>query len=146
MWVLFRRVSDIRLNRTYPYRSFWGANYQCVFNNTKKGPNGTPVVATVDGYYAVTPNNYSAAMSALSNVGPLSIAVDAGAWPSYHSGVYDGCHGNLTLDHAVQLVGYGTDEETNMPYWLVRNSWGTDYGELGCVWLLHVCACVCVCV
>ena len=32
-------------------------------------------------------------------------------------------------DHAVTVVGYGT--ENNVPYWLVKNSWGTYWGEGG---------------
>jgi C1A family cysteine protease len=31
----------------------------------------------------------------------------------------------------VQLVGYGTDEETGLDYWLIRNSWGPYWGEEG---------------
>merc|ERR1712013_237074 len=47
-------------------------------------------------------------------------------------GVYDGCSfdSNIALNHAVQLVGYGTDE-TEGDYWLVRNSWGSGWGEGG---------------
>jgi len=32
------------------------------------------------------------------------------------------------VNHAVTLVGYGTDAETKEDYWLVRNSWGPDWG------------------
>jgi C1A family cysteine protease len=34
------------------------------------------------------------------------------------------------LDHAVTIIGYNTDD-SSMPYWIVRNSWGTDWGEEG---------------
>ena len=41
----------------------------------------------------------------------------------YESGVFDGCDiTNVDLDHAVVVVGYGTDP-TGGDYWIVRNSW-----------------------
>ena len=35
------------------------------------------------------------------------------------------------LDHAMVVVGYGTDEKTREPYWLLKNGWGAQWGEEG---------------
>lgn len=69
--------------------------------------------------------------AALANFGPLSVCVNAQDWNSYSSGVYQSsCSGAWkALDHCVQLVGY--DSTGAEPYWKVRNSWGTGWGESG---------------
>ena len=53
----------------------------------------------------------------------------AGPFSSYGGGVFSGCTTN-SQDHAVAVVGYGTTEEGE-DYWLIKNSWGSDWGEEG---------------
>jgi len=64
--------------------------------------------------------------------GPLSIAMDAGILQTYSSGIINPTTGECSktsLDHAINIVGYGVDNGT--PFWRVRNSWGTSWGEAG---------------
>jgi len=101
-------------------------------------------VAKVTDYkYAVAPCQGGSCSSqdedglkaALKKHGPLSICVNAESWNSYNGGVSTArCSGAYNkLDHCVQLVGYDTTAST--PYWIVKNSWGTSWGEKGHIWL-----------
>lgn len=86
------------------------------------------------GYHKLPQNNATALMEAVANVGPVAISVAAATWSFYTHGVFDGIGGrgcDVEVDHAVQLVGYGTDGATGKDYWLVRNSWGPTWGEKG---------------
>lgn len=65
---------------------------------------------------------------------PVAIAIDASdAMMSYVSGVFTGpCSNNPDdSDHAVTLVGYQQDQPGLPGYWIIRNSWNTDWGEKG---------------
>jgi len=72
---------------------------------------------------------------------PISIAVAAGAgdWQGYSGGVYNGCT-MAQMDHMINIVGWDNegaqfDEKGNLPagkgIWILRNSWGTSWGEDG---------------
>jgi len=52
------------------------------------------------------------------------------AFGNYANGVFDGCTSSQP-NHAVLVVGYGTDALTGKDYWLVKNSWGTNWGNNG---------------
>ncbi|XP_019708079.1 cysteine proteinase mucunain isoform X1 [Elaeis guineensis] len=86
-------------------------------------------VVSIDGYEDVPVNDEKALQKAVANQ-PVSVAIEAGGreFQLYHSGIFTGRCGT-DLDHGVVAVGYGT--ENGKDYWIVRNSWGGDWGESG---------------
>jgi len=76
----------------------------------------------------------SSVYSALQQYGPLSICCDASAWQNYNGGVLAGSQCGDNVDHAIQLTGYNTGQGG---YWIVRNSWGADWGESGFIYLQY---------
>jgi len=60
--------------------------------------------------------------------GPVSVRLDAALLTSYRRGIIAGTCGR-TLNHSALIVGFGTEGST--PFWLVKNSWGTKWGEQG---------------
>ncbi|CAN4084166.1 unnamed protein product [Withania somnifera] len=81
------------------------------------------------GDYQVVPPSESSLLQAVANQ-PISVGIAADQYfHSYGSGIYDGsCYPRM--NHAVTVIGYGTSDD-GVKYWLVKNSWGTDWGEQG---------------
>ncbi|KAE9618691.1 putative actinidain [Lupinus albus] len=86
-------------------------------------------VVSIDGYEDVPPNDEQSLKKAVAYQ-PVSVAIEAGgrAFQLYDSGVFTGICGT-ELDHGVAVVGYGSEDGND--YWLVRNSWGSAWGENG---------------
>jgi cathepsin L len=106
----------------YPYTARDGT---CKFDKTK----GT---SKTTGYVEIEEGNEDDLAAKVASMGPASIAIDASNWSfqMYSSGIYDekSCSA-YDLDHGVGCVGYGSESGKN--YWIVRNSWGTSWGEKG---------------
>ena len=90
--------------------------------------NACASVMTVEG--SVAAQGEQAMLSALQQR-PLSILIDAEDcnFQSYRGGIIDNYQCGSRQDHAVLLVGYGT--ENGVDYWKVKNSWASSWGENG---------------
>ena len=70
----------------------------------------------------------------LFETGPLVAALNASPLRDYTGGVFDlnsrECRPSA-VNHGVVLTGYGHDKETNLDYWICKNSWGPNWGENG---------------
>jgi len=83
----------------------------------------------------ITEGDENQMADAVYNHGAVSIAYEVVSdFKNYKSGVYTStvC-GNTPMDvnHAVTNIGYGNDPVSGLDYWLVKNSWGSSWGNNG---------------
>jgi len=90
-------------------------------------------VTKISSYKDVARGSESDLMDALQ-IGPVSIAVDAGQFQLYSGGILTVSCGKA-LDHGVLLVGYG--EDNGQKYWKIKNSWGAAWGEEGYIRVIY---------
>jgi len=109
----------------YPYTAGEGESGSCQFNKQE-------VAATVSSYASVDGESGLYSQSSSSSGGPVSVCVDASSWQDYQGGVLTSC--GEDVDHCVQLTGYNSYGQSGA-YWIVRNSWGEDWGENGYIWV-----------
>jgi len=109
---------------SYPYTAGGGQSGSCNFQQSS-------VAAGESGPTDVSDGDESALQSFLQNNGPPSVCVDASEWSSYTGGVMTSC--GCSIDHAVQATGISSQFGT--PAYIVRNSWNTDWGVNGFIYL-----------
>ena len=127
----------------YPYDSQTAAGTASTCNTAKEAQVTSGTTPSSDAVATPTCQSFSCnnqdedtLKANLVSYGPISIAADASEWSSYTGGVLtsSSCSSSgFKLDHAIQLVGYNEDAST--PYWIVRNSWDTTWGEDGYIYL-----------
>jgi len=98
--------------------------------------------ATDPCYFLCNNQDEDTLASNVASVQPPSICVDASSWSDYTGGVMttSSCSSRyFKLDHCVHLVGYngytGSASDSSSGYWIVRNSWDSDWGEEGYIYL-----------
>jgi len=122
----FQYIKDnhgLDTEESYPYT---GEDGKCHFSPDKVG-------ATDVGYVDVESGSEKKLQEAVATVGPVAIAIDAGheSFQFYSKGVYYEAHcSSKDLDHGVLVVGYGTDVKGG-DFWIVKNSWGEQWGDQG---------------
>jgi len=131
-------TNGLQSESSYPYTSGTSGS-----TGTCKYSAGS-VVARISGYSYATPacfdscnsQDESTLLNNLASTGPVAICVYAEPWQFYISGILSSScsHTYSTLDHCVQLVGYQTG---TTPYWLIRNSWGTSWGNAGYIYVKY---------
>merc|ERR1712168_663363 len=116
--------NGIDTQASYPYTATDSA---C---DEQKTSDNQDVAATCTGYQSIG-STESALQEAVGNEGPVSICLAASAdcFHHYSGGILDDDSCGHSVNHAVAAVGYDVAQN----YWIVRNSWGTSWGEAGYV-------------
>lgn len=115
-----KNAKQIATEASYPYIARDG---QCRWGSYSP-------VNNIKGYTRVTTYDEDALMAAVARQPvAVTVAVSSG-WRFYTKGVYDGACATAR-NHAALIVGYGTDTASGKKYWLVKETWGTSWGESG---------------
>jgi len=111
---------------SYPYLGY--TYYQCKYNTSNKG-------AAISSYKDVTSGSETELQTAVTKR-PVSVAIDASqtSFQFYSGGYYyEPKCSSTNLDHGVLCVGFGSG--TDGDYWIVKNSWGTKWGDKGYIYM-----------
>lgn len=119
------KEGGIMLSKDYPYH---GKREKCQFNQSK-------VAAKISEYKYAGSEDEEQIKQFLFENGPLAIALNATPLQFYFGGVFDLWIPKFLcnpegLNHGVLIVGYGVNEK-GKKYWIVKNSWGSKWGEKG---------------
>ena len=122
----FQYIKDnkgIDTDASYPYK---GVDQNCKFKAANVG-------ATCSGFVDLTAGSEDELTNAVANIGPIAVAMDGShsSFQFYSSGIYyePDCS-STNLDHSPTVVGYGS-QGSGQDFYIVKNSWGTSWGDQG---------------
>ncbi|VEL08521.1 unnamed protein product [Protopolystoma xenopodis] len=90
-------------------------------------------ITKVKGHVNLKPGDEKAFLNAVAEVGPIAVAFDVEEdFMSYGGGIFNSeiCDSYM-INHAILITGYKTEKKSLQKYWIVKNSWGEDWGEEG---------------
>ena len=124
---------------SYPYETciMMGTCWCSIEQFCKCTHKNSTVEGRITRYVNITSGNETELEQVVYHKGPVEVNIDANSdFQNYKSGIFSSktCS-KTTLNHAVLIVGMGFDN--NVPYWIVKNSWGKDFGESGYIRMLR---------
>jgi C1A family cysteine protease len=119
-WIIGKHNGSVYTEKSMPYVSENGDVPPCITKDAVVG-------ATIAGYGDL-PHAEADIAAWLGAHGPVATAVDASSWQTYIGGILTDCVSDF-VNHGVLLVGY--DSLHSPPYWIIKNSWGIQWGEAG---------------
>ncbi|VDN07214.1 unnamed protein product [Thelazia callipaeda] len=111
----------------YPYE---GIDGQCRYNVENRGT--TCLTSAV-----LTRYNEVQLQADIVDKGPIAVSIDASYISDYDTGIFESSECSTFPNHAVLVVGYGSEEvvkkdkKVKKDYWIIKNSWGRNWGENG---------------
>jgi len=131
--IAFKYLVDaggLETKEDYPYTAGEGVDTdRCKFDKDS-------IYATISSFVEINSGDEAALKQAVATVGPVSVAIDASheSFLFYWHGIY--YEPNCTTtdpEHGMLVVGYGSEDNllVKNDYWIVKNSWGLDWGEQG---------------
>jgi len=100
---------------------------------TSNGGTCSPILqypnATIESYGAV--KGVDNMMAEIYKNGPIACGINAEGIVDYAGGVLDVPRTLKMINHIISIVGWGYDATIDKQYWIIRNSWGSYWGELG---------------
>uniref|UniRef100_A0A1E1WVT6 Putative cathepsin F-like protein n=1 Tax=Tityus obscurus TaxID=1221240 RepID=A0A1E1WVT6_TITOB len=121
------RLGGLETEKEYPYEA---EDETCEFKKSD-------VRVYINSSVSISQNETEMAVWLVKH-GPISIGINANAMQFYYGGISHPwkflCSPD-NLDHGVLIVGYGVHSyplfKTVLPFWIIKNSWGADWGEQG---------------
>lgn len=110
----YTKDRGLTLEESYPYLQY---KRSCRDSSMKRNFRHTS--------YVHLPNDPVQIKAFIRTKGACAVGADASKWKLYSTGIFNGAGNSPSCNHAVTLVGYGPD------YWLIKNSWGEDWGDAG---------------